>query len=80
MKRLALITCLAALLAACGDSTYTMYRSNAKDPKAREYFATFGSNGNEKDNQVNCDLSSTLLTMQRTSQLRYWCEKGPFKK
>jgi hypothetical protein len=79
MLRIPALLALVALLTACGDSSFTMYRSDPKDPKVREYVATFDASAGEKHNQTECDLASTLLTMQRTSQRRYWCEKGKKK-
>ena len=80
MQRPVLLLGLAALLAACGDGTYTMYRSNLAEPKKREHFATFDTGDGAKANGTNCELASNLLQAQPQNRIRYWCEQGGYRK
>lgn len=80
MRHLAILACLSVGLAGCGDGVYTLYRSNVKDPNKREHVATFDASEGEKYNADNCALASNLLQEQPRNPIRFWCEKGPFKK
>ena len=81
MKHLAILACLGVgLLAGCGDGVHTLYRSNVSDKNKREHVATFDAAEGEQYNAANCKLASNLLQEQPRNLIRFWCEKGPYKK
>jgi hypothetical protein len=74
-----------ALLSACeGDSTYTLYRTSPvpiDNPSLqRIHVATFDSYNNESYNRENCQLAAKLFQSQQGVIVKYWCEKGKYKK
>ena len=84
------VLAVAAVLAACdgktGDSDiYTLYRDSAagtpKEGKAmRIHVATFDSSDGEQYNRENCQIAQGLFQNQPGVTVRYWCEKGRYKK
>jgi len=74
------------LLASCslggaGDSeTYTLYRDSLVQGIARVHVATFDTTGGETYNQENCTLAQELFQRQPGVAIRFWCEKGRFRK
>ena len=81
MKTVSLATAL--LLAACGTrtDTYTLYRSSATaGPPLRIHVATFDSNDGDEYNQENCETARGLFQQQPRVTVRYWCEKGRYRK
>jgi hypothetical protein len=82
-------TCVAALsvvsvLSACkpteDDSTvYTLYRGSVTDPM-RIHVATFDSADGEDYNRENCDHARGLFQEQPGILVKYWCEKGRYRK
>ena len=88
----ALIT--STLVMGCGNSikeqdySYTLYRNAPSDPSFRVHVATFNSkaysNGEELDelvNKKNCELVQSMYEkLPDWSDLKFWCEKGLFKK
>lgn len=74
-----------ALLSACGgDSTYTLYRTSPvpiDNPSLqRIHVATFDSYNDESYNRENCQVAAKLFQSQQGVTVKYWCEKGSFKK
>ncbi len=74
-----------SLLSACGgDSTYTLYRTSPvpiDNPSLqRIHVATFDSYNDESYNRENCQVAARLFQSQQGVTVKYWCEKGKFKK
>lgn len=79
MKFISLFSLL--FLAACNQSdTYTLYRNSVLDETMRLHVATFNSKDGEKYNQGNCDIAKELFQKQDGVKIKFWCEKGAFKK
>jgi hypothetical protein len=74
-------------LSGCADGyAYTLYRNSAIDQNMRVHIATFdategfsASEGNDYNSQ-NCEIAAKLFKAQPGVTVRYWCEKGNFKK
>ena len=86
-RHLILITALFAL-GACsggGSDSYTLYRSGVGLPDLRIHVASFDTNqGSDEQfktyNRDNCETAKQLFQSQPNVTVRYWCEKGAFKK
>lgn len=81
--RLRLALCLAlVLVAGCNDDShqYTLYRSGVLDAKMRLHVASFDSANGDAYNSENCQIAAGLFADQPSVQVRYWCEKGRFRK
>lgn len=67
---------------------YTLYRNAPSDPAFRVHVATFDSNayssGGEMDelmNKKNCEHVQVMFQSQPDwADVKFWCEKGRFKK
>jgi hypothetical protein len=79
---------LAAGLAASAvqaEETWTLYRSELGQPRARVHIATFDAYlehpkpGSISYNHQNCRLAAEVLRLRWGSALRYWCEYGRFR-
>ncbi|MBY5321493.1 hypothetical protein HFN11_14550 [Rhizobium leguminosarum] len=79
--RLALCAPL-ALAASCnvGGSQYTLYRNSVLDANMRVHVASFDSSAGDAYNSENCQIAAGLFAAQPGVQVRYWCEKGRFRK
>lgn len=82
---LAWILCLA--FSGCADTyAYTLYRSSPGDQNMRIHIASFdaseGLNASEINdyNSQNCEIAAKLFQAQPGVTVRYWCEKGNFKR
>ena len=62
------------------DSTYTLYRSSVTDPTMRVHIATFDTDNKAAYNQANCDLARDLFQKQDGVKVKFWCEKGRYRK
>jgi len=77
------------------STEYTLYRtgidliSNAHDETLRIHVATFDANQGSKYNHANCDFAQEyfnanqphyLGSIYSTIKIKYWCEKGRFRK
>jgi hypothetical protein len=69
-------------LVTCGESsnTYALYRASPTDANMRIHIATFNAEQNEAYNRENCDVAAKLFQSQPGVSVRYWCEKGAFRK
>jgi hypothetical protein len=64
-----------------GDgSTYTLYRSSVMADMPRIHVATFDAQDGEKYNRENCQIAADLFLAQPGVIVKYWCEKGLFRK
>ena len=73
---------MAFFLAACkpaDDSVYTLYRGSVTGPM-RIHVATFDSADGEDYNRENCDIARSWLQAQPGVTVKYWCEKGRYRK
>ena len=86
MKKLLILIFLGGLLTACGnENVYTLYRAGVGLPDLRVHVATFDSDDSKQAqfktyNQDNCQTAMQLFQSQPNVTIRYWCEKGRFKK
>lgn len=89
---LTLATCLAIFLlvevqAGIGfrtseDDVFTLYRSSAVNGGAtwRLHVATFDASDGKAYNLENCETAKSLFQAQPMVTVRFWCEKGYFRK
>ncbi|MEO8654192.1 MAG: hypothetical protein ABI409_08715 [Ramlibacter sp.] len=80
MRSFVLVACL--LFSACGgsDAMFTLYRSSPADDAMRIHVASFDADESASYNDENCRLAAEHFRKQAKLNVRYWCEKGPFKK
>lgn len=73
---------LPLVLVACSDdsSQYTLYRNSVLDEHMRLHIASFDSSDGEAYNSENCQIAAGLFVAQPGVTVRYWCEKGRFRK
>jgi hypothetical protein len=73
-----------AAAGACGgvgeDRAYTLYRSSRTDSAMRIHVATFDVDEKETYNRENCDSAGKLFQSQPGVTVKYWCEKGRYRK
>ena len=75
-------------LSACsgeGADSYTLYRSGVGLPDLRIHVASFDTNqGSDEQfktyNRDNCETAKQLFQSQPNVTVKYWCEKGGYKK
>lgn len=82
--RLSRVLALISVLAGCapkGDDSviYTLYRSSAA-AEMRIHLATFDAAETEAYNRENCQIAAGLFQAQSGVVVRYWCEKGRYRK
>jgi|UniRef100_UPI00404842D9 hypothetical protein len=82
MKSTFAIPLVVLLLTACGDNTYTLYRNSATSggESRRMHVATFDAKDGEAYNMGNCQIAEELFQKQPGVTVKFWCEKGVFKK
>jgi hypothetical protein len=86
MKTILIALAFVTLLVGCGnDDVYTLYRSAVGMPDLRIHIATFDADDSKDPkfktyNQDNCLSTQKLFSAQEGVSVRYWCEKGYFKK
>jgi hypothetical protein len=71
-----------ALLTSCGlaEEPYTLYRNSVLDQSARIHVASFDAVERNPYNMENCFVARDLFAGQPGVTVRYWCEKGHYKK
>jgi hypothetical protein len=72
-------------LGSCGvssDAVYTLYRNSATagGQLMRIHVATFDAKGRETYNHGNCEIARELFQGQPGVTVKFWCEKGRFRK
>lgn len=67
-------------LSGCNDTSYTLYRNSVVDRTMRLHVASFDASDGEAYNRENCDISMGLFQRQAGVNVKYWCEKGPYRK
>lgn len=64
-----------------GDgATYTLYRNSVPDVLMRIHVSTFDAADGEEYNQENCEIAASLFREQPGVSVRYWCEKGSYRR
>ena len=83
MLRTSLLLAICAV-GGCSDDrsdVYTLYRASALDQHMRIHVASFdAANSGVGFNQENCLIAAGLFAAQPGVTVRYWCEKGSFKR
>lgn len=71
-----------AFLAGCNkaDGVYTLYRDSVTGDGMRIHLATFDSGNGDAYNRENCEVATHLFAEQPGVKVKYWCEKGPFRR
>jgi len=64
----------------CGDETFVLYRNSVLDENMRIHVATFDSTDGGAYNRENCEVAQSLFQGQPGVKVKYWCEKGRFRK
>ena len=82
MKLTFAIPLVVLLLTACGENIYTLYRNSATSggESWRMHVATFDAKDGEAYNMGNCQIAEELFQKQPGVTVKFWCEKGTFKK
>jgi hypothetical protein len=62
------------------DSCYTLYRNSKSFADMRIHVATFDAEDGEPYNKENCNVAQELFAKQPGVTVKYWCERGRFKK
>jgi hypothetical protein len=65
---------------ASDDAVFTLYRNSAAGGDMRIHVATFDATDGESYNSENCRTALELFQRQPGVTVRYWCEKGRFRK
>lgn len=69
-----------AAKAADENSVFTLYRNSVVGVDMRLHVATFDAADGEAYNRENCWIAAELFKSQPNVRVRYWCEKGRFRK
>lgn len=80
-----LVACLALAATACsvGSSdtdVFTLYRNSVTNENMRIHVATFDAAEKEEYNRGNCEQAQVLFQAQAGVKVKFWCEKGRYKK
>lgn len=64
------------------DHVFTLYRTSpgTNGASMRLHVATFDAADDESYNNGNCEIARGLFQGQPGVTIRYWCEKGRFRK
>jgi hypothetical protein len=62
------------------DQVYTLYRNSYVGANMRIHVATFDAAESEQYNEQNCNIAQELFQRQEGVVVKYWCEKGFYKK
>jgi hypothetical protein len=81
LYRTAVLTLIAGMSGCSQDSgVYTLYRASPIDPTMRLHMATFDSEDGDAYNGGNCNIAAGLFVSQPGVTVRYWCEKGRYRR
>ena len=90
IKRLCAILAASSIVVACGNKepdveVFTLYRNVPSDQAFRVHVATFDAGKGDEfynwSNFKNCERAQQMFQAQPDWQdVRFWCEKGRFKK
>jgi len=59
---------------------FTLYRNSVTDEDMRIHVATFDAAEEEAYNRGNCEIARGLFQSQPGVTVKYWCEKGRYRK
>lgn len=59
---------------------FTLYRNNVTDENMRIHVATFDAAEKEGYNRGNCEQAQVLFQVQPGVKVKFWCEKGRYRK
>jgi hypothetical protein len=62
------------------SNTYTLYRSSATGEFIRLHVVTFDASEKEEYNRGNCEIAQELFQKQPGVTVKFWCEKGKYRK
>uniref|UniRef100_UPI004047E368 hypothetical protein n=1 Tax=Polynucleobacter sp. TaxID=2029855 RepID=UPI004047E368 len=65
---------------AADSNTYTLYRSSTVGAFMRVHIATFNADEDESYNKENCETAQELFQKQPGVTVKFWCEKGKYRK
>jgi hypothetical protein len=80
MKKTLFLLILVIVTGCKDDVIYTLYRSSITDENLRIHVATFDVKESAQYNNENCKIASELFEKQTGVRVKYWCEKGSYKK
>jgi ABC-type glycerol-3-phosphate transport system substrate-binding protein len=85
MNRTGIVVAVALLLPGAGasasdDHVATLYRSSVVLSNARLHVATFDAAESFEYNWENCQLAADLFQQQPGVKVRYWCERGRYRR
>ena len=64
-----------------GNGTaYTLYRNSAMGSLERIHIATFDASEADSYNNENCQQAQTLFQQQPGLAVKFWCEKGRYRR
>jgi len=75
-----------ALVGACSfsspgdDQAFTLYRGSPVDTNMRIHVGTFDAADRAAYNRENCELAGQLFKAQPGVTVRYFCEKGRYRR
>lgn len=62
------------------NSVYTLYRNSPAFANMRIHVATFDAEEKEPYNLDNCQITAKLFQGQPGISVRYWCERGRYRR
>jgi hypothetical protein len=62
------------------SNVFTLYRNSVTNANMRIHVATFDADEKEEYNRGNCEQAQALFQAQPGVQVKFWCEKGRFRK
>ena len=71
---------LACIRETTRTDVYTLYRNSVLDSTKRFHVASFNSTDGDDYNRENCEVARGLFQRQPGVTVKYWCEKGEYKK
>jgi hypothetical protein len=61
-------------------TAYTLYRNSAAGITERIHIATFDASEADSYNNENCQQAQTLFQQQALVTVKFWCEKGRYRR
>lgn len=78
---IAWVTLMAACSVGSSDAhVFTLYRNSVTDENMRIHVATFDAAEKEEYNRGNCEQAQVLFQAQPGVKVKFWCEKGRYRK
>ena len=86
-RQLALVAWVTWIAIAVGCSVgspdihvFTLYRNSVTNESMRIHVATFDAAEKEEYNRGNCEQAQLLFQAQPGVKVKFWCEKGRYRK